>query len=104
MKFYQMKMTDIVRTTASEIAEIELAETEFSEIAEIQCLVEAVFRFVVAVVSFAYLINFRIDAVPRFVVVVALVVTSIADAPTVALIAVRRTRVSDAVMLMKNLK
>ena len=69
MKFHQMK-TDVVRLTASEIAEIE--------------------RFV--------------DAVFCFVVVVALIVVSIADASIIALIAVKKTRVSDAVMLMKNLK
>ena len=49
MKFHQIKMTDVARTTESEIAEIER-------------LVDAVFRFVVAVVSFAVLIDFRFDA------------------------------------------
>ena len=57
MKFHQMKMIDVVQSTAFEIAEI-----EFSEIVEIR-FVDAVFRFVVAVASFAVLINFRFDVV-----------------------------------------
>ena len=50
-------MIDVARSTAFEIAEI-----EFSEIVEIR-FVDAVFRFVVAVASFAVLIDFRFDAV-----------------------------------------
>ena len=45
-----MKMTDVARTTEFEIAKIER-------------FVDAVFSFVVAVASIAYLIDFRFDAV-----------------------------------------
>ena len=66
IKFHQMKMTDVARSTAFEIAEIEL-----SEIAEIR-FVDAVFRFVVAVASFAVLINLRFDVLIASVAEIAL--------------------------------
>ena len=86
-----MKMTDVDRTTVFEIAEIE------SEIAEIW-VVDAVFRFVVAVASTAYLIDFQIDAVASIVVLIA----EIADVS----IAVKKFLVFDVVkmnlMIIKN--
>ena len=51
-----MKMIDVARTAESKIAEIER-----SEIAEIARFVDAVFSFVVAVASIAYLIDLRFD-------------------------------------------
>ena len=48
LKFHQMKMIDVARTTESEIAEIER-------------LVDVVFSFVVAIASIAYLIDFCFD-------------------------------------------
>ena len=62
MKFHQMKMT-VARSTAFEVAEIEL-----SEIAQ---YVDAVFRFVVVVVSIAYLIDLRFDALIALIAEVA---------------------------------
>ena len=50
-------MIDVAQTTEFEIFEIEFAEPEFSEIAEIW-FIDAVFRFVVIVVLFAILIDF----------------------------------------------
>ena len=79
MKFYQMKITDVVRSTAFEIAEVEL-----SEIAE---YVDAVFRFVVPVASIVYLINFHFDVVASAVVSIAEIadvsIAEIADASIV---------------------
>ena len=63
LKFHQMKMTDVARTTAFEVVEIE------SEIAEIERFVDAVSSFVVAVVSFAVLIDLRFDALIASIVV-----------------------------------
>ena len=51
-------MTEVARTTESKIAKVEIFK-----IAEIRCFVDAVLRFVVAVVSIAYLIDLRFDAV-----------------------------------------
>ena len=80
LKFHQMKITDIARTTAFEIAEIEseIAEIEFAEIAEIERFVNAVFSFVVVVASFAVLINFRFDALIVSIVVSIAVTKSFA--------------------------
>ena len=76
MKFHQMKVADVARTAGPEVAEIERAEIEFSEIAEIQCFADAVFSFVVAVASVAYLIDFRVDAL-----VASVAAASAVDAP-----------------------
>ena len=73
MKFYQMKMTDVARTTESEVVEIELFE-----IAEIQCFVYPVFRFIVAVILVAHLIDFYFDALIASIAAVSAVDTSIA--------------------------
>ena len=59
MKFYQMKMTDVVQTTEFEIARVEFFKT----------VIDAVSLFVVAVALIAYLIDFRFDAVVLIAVV-----------------------------------
>ena len=72
MKFHQMKMIDVARSIAFEIAEVEL-----SKIAEIR-FVDAVSRFVVVVALFVVLIDLRSDAL--IVSVAEIADASIADA------------------------
>ena len=66
MKFHRMKMIDVARMTKSEIAEIE------SEIVKIQ-FIDAVLCFVVAVVSFAILIDLRFDVLIASIAEIALI-------------------------------
>ena len=89
MKFHQIKMIDVARSTASKIAEVEL-----SEIAEIR-FVDVVFRFVVAVASIVYLIDFCFDALIALVVEIADV-----DASADVLIVLKWLFVSDIINLM----
>ena len=88
-----MKITDVARMTASEIAEIELSE--------IARYVNAVLRFVVAVASITYLINFCVD-----VLIAPIAEIADADALTVVSIAVTRFLAFDIVemnlMIIKN--
>ena len=89
-------MTDVVQTTEFEVAGIELSE--IAEIAKIERFVNAVFSFVVAIVSATYLIDFRFD-------VIASIVVSIVEIAN-ASIAVKRFLVFDVVkmnlMMIKN--
>ena len=71
-------MIDVSQTIESEIVEIEFAETEFFEIAEIQCFVNAVFRFVVAVALVVHLIDFHFDVLIASIAAVLTVDASIA--------------------------
>ena len=89
MKFHQMKTTDVVRSIAFEIAEI----------AEIERFVDAVFSFVVVVVSTVYLIDFRVD-----ILIISVAEVADADASTVALIAVTKFFVFDVVMNLMMIK
>ena len=91
MKLHQMVMTDVVRSTESEVAEIELAEAKL----------RAHFRLVepeVAEVRF-------VDAVLRFVVAVAPAVASIADFSTVdAPMAVKQMNAPVLALMPRNLE
>ena len=93
MKFHQIK-TDIAQTTEFEIAEVESAKIEFFEIAEIQCFVDAVFCFIVAIALFVYLIDFRVN-------VVASIVVSIVEIANVS-IAVKQINAFVFVLMRKN--
>ena len=75
MKFHQIKIIDVVQTTESEITKIEFVETEFFEIAEIQCFINAVFRFVIVVALVIYLIDFHFD-----VLIASIAAASVVDA------------------------
>ena len=85
-----MKVT-VVRST-----EFEIAEIEFFEIAQ---YVDAVFRFVVAVASVAYLIGFRFDVLIASVAKVV-DVDALTDVSIDASIALRWLLVSDIIDLM----
>ena len=83
----------------TDVAEVELAKIRLqahfrlieSEVAEIQCLVDAVFRFVVAVALIAVLIGLFVDAL----------IAPIADVSAVdASVAVRRFFAFDIIDLM----